>query len=229
MTHPKVSKELDQIAKENNVSIVGTGINPGYLMDLLPIVLTAPCQHVESIKVTRMMNSGKRREPFQRKIGTGLTPKEFRRKIDSKEITGHVGLTESIHMIADAIGFEFDEIKEYPPEAILAKKRFFTSYKEIVKSGHVCGLRSTAAAKKDGVDIIYLDFQAYAGDHDEYDSILIEGTPKIEQKIIGGVHGDLGTSAMVANIIPQIYTSTPGLYTMKDLPVPCNTERIWKK
>ncbi|MHA2075628.1 MAG: Gfo/Idh/MocA family oxidoreductase, partial [Candidatus Hodarchaeales archaeon] len=90
MTHPKVSKELDQIAKENNVSIVGTGINPGYLMDLLPIVLTAPCQHVESIKVTRMMNSGKRREPFQRKIGTGLTSKEFRRKIDSKEITGHV-------------------------------------------------------------------------------------------------------------------------------------------
>ncbi|MHA2253128.1 MAG: NAD(P)H-dependent amine dehydrogenase family protein [Candidatus Kariarchaeaceae archaeon] len=229
MTHPNISKELDQLAKENNVSIIGTGINPGYLMDLLPIVLTAPCQHVESIKIVRMMNSGRRREPFQRKIGTGLTSNEFRRKIDSKEITGHVGLTESIHMIADALGFEFDEIKEDSPEAILTEKEFTTSYKETVKSGYVCGLRSTAAARKDGTDIIYLDFQAYAGDHDEYDSVIIEGNPKIEQKIIGGVHGDLGTSAMVVNLIPKIFTANPGLYTMKDLPVPCNTERIWKK
>ncbi len=229
MTFPNISKELDQIAKKNNVSITGTGINPGYLMDLLPIVLTAPCKHVESIKVTRMMNSGRRREPFQRKIGTGLTPKEFKRKIDSKEITGHVGLTESIHMIADALGFEFDEIIEYTPKAILAEKEFTTSYKEIIKAGYVCGLRSIAVAKKDGIDIIYLDFQAYAGDHEEYDSVIIEGTPKIEQKIIGGVHGDLGTSAMVVNLIPKMYTANPGLYTMKDLPVPCNTERIWKK
>lgn len=227
-THPKLSEELKELAIKNSVSIVGTGINPGYLMDLLPIVLTAPCQHVKSIKVTRMMNSARRREPFQRKIGTGLTPNEFRRKIQQKEITGHVGLTESIHMIITALGLEFDELQEFPPEDIIAEKEFITSYGEVVKKGDVCGLKSTAVAKKDENDLVSLDFLAYAGDHEEYDSVIIEGTPKIEQKLIGGVHGDLGTSAMVANLIPKIYYADPGLYTMIDLPVPCNTERIWK-
>ncbi len=227
-THPKLSDELKRLSIKNNVSIVGTGINPGYLMDVLPIVLTAPCQHVESIKVTRMMNSARRREPFQRKIGTGLTPNEFRRKIKQKEITGHVGLIESIHMIIAALGLEFDELQEFPPEEIIAEKEFITSYGEVVKKGDVCGLKSTAIAKKDENNLVRLDFLAYAGDHEEYDSVIIEGTPKIEQKLIGGVHGDLGTSAMVANLIPKIYYADPGLYTMIDLPVPCNTERIWK-
>lgn len=228
-THPKLSEELDQLAKANNVSIVGTGINPGYLMDVLPIVLTAPCQHVDTITVTRMMNSGKRREPFQRKIGTGLTPTEFHRKISEKEITGHVGLTESIHMIIDALGLECDNIQEYAPKEILAEEKFTTSYGVVVKKGDVCGLKSTAIAQKNESDIITLDFIAYAGDHEEYDSVVVEGNQRIVQKIIGGVHGDMGTSAMVANLIPKIYFAQPGLYTMKDLPIPCNTERIWKK
>ena len=103
--YPKLSEELDLLAKSKNVTIVGTGINPGYLMDLLPIVITAPCQNIESIRVKRMMNSAKRRVPFQRKIGTGLSPKEFKYKIDKKEITGHVGLTQSIQMICEIKGF----------------------------------------------------------------------------------------------------------------------------
>ena len=77
---PKLSDKLNQLAMSNGVTVVGTGINPGFLMDLLPIVITAPCQSVESIKVTRMMNSAKRREPFQRKIGTGMTLEEFNKK-----------------------------------------------------------------------------------------------------------------------------------------------------
>jgi 4-hydroxy-tetrahydrodipicolinate reductase len=228
-SYPKLSDELDALAKSNNVTIVGTGINPGYLMDLLPIVATAPCQSVESIRVTRMMNSAKRRVPFQKKIGMGLTPEEFRRKIDDKVITGHVGLIESIQMICDALGFEYDEITEHPPEAVITETDFTTSYGEVVPKGYVRGLKSKAVAKREGKIIILLDFQAYASDQDEYDSIEIEGTPNIHQKIIGGVHGDLGTSAMVVNLIPIVKKASPGLLTMKDLPAPCNTEHIWKK
>jgi len=227
--YPKLSDELDVLAKSNNVTIVGTGINPGYLMDLLPIVVTAPCQSIESIKVTRMMNSAKRRVPFQKKIGTGLTPEEFRRKIDDKVITGHVGLIESIQMICDALGFEYDDLTEDPPEAVITETDITTSYGELVPKGYVCGLRSKARAKKDGKVIVLLDFQAYDGDHDEYDSVEIKGTPNIYQKIIGGVHGDLGTAAMVVNLIPIVKKANAGLLTMKDLPVPCNTERVWKK
>lgn len=227
--YPKLSNELDALAKSNNVTIVGTGINPGYLMDLLPIVVTAPCQSVESIKVTRMMNSAKRRVPFQKKIGTGLTPEEFRRKIDDKVITGHVGLIQSIQMICDALGFEYDDLTEDSPKAVITETDFTTSYGELVPKGNVCGLKSRAVAKREGKVVVLLDFLAYAGDQDEYDSIEIEGRPSIFQKIIGGVHGDLGTSAMAVNLIPIVKKANAGLLTMKDLPVPYNTEHIWKK
>jgi len=227
--HTERTKKLDVLAKSNNVTIVGTGINPGYLMDLLPIVLTAPCQTVKSIKVTRMMNSAKRRVPFQKKIGTGLSIDEFHKKISNKEITGHVGLTQSIQMIISALGIEYDEIVELPPQEIIAEKELTTSYGEIVPEGYICGLQSKAYAKKEGREIILLDFIAYAGEHEEYDSVLIEGIPSIHQKIIGGVHGDLGTSAIVANLIPKVVEARTGLLTMKDLPVPCNTENIWKE
>ncbi len=227
--YPNLSDELDALAKSNNVTIVGTGINPGYLMDLLPIVVTAPCQSVESIKVTRMMNSAKRRVPFQKKIGTGLTSEEFRRKIDGKVITGHVGLIESIQMICDALGFEYDDITEHPPEAVITEAEFTTSYGELVPKGNVCGLKSRGVAKREGKVLVLLDFLAYAGEHEEFDSIEIEGTPNIHQKIISGVHGDLGTSAMAVNLIPIVKKANAGLLTMKDMPVPCNTEHIWKK
>jgi len=226
---PILSQGLDDFAKSNEVTIVGTGINPGYLMDLLPIVITAPCQTVKSINVTRMMNSAKRRVPFQKKIGTGLTIEEFHNKISNKEISGHVGLTQSIQMIVGALGIDYDEIIEFPPKEIITEKELKTSYGEIVPPGRVSGLQSKAFARKSGKDIIVLNFVAYAGDHEEYDSIQIEGTPKIYQKIIGGVHGDLGTSAMVVNLIPKVIEARAGLLTMKDLPVPCNTENIWKE
>ncbi|MFW9877118.1 MAG: hypothetical protein ACFFG0_28850, partial [Candidatus Thorarchaeota archaeon] len=224
----KLAKNLDTLAKLNNVTIVGTGINPGYLMDLLPIVLTAPCQSVKSIKVTRMMNSAKRRVPFQKKIGTGLSVTDFHKKINSKEITGHVGLIQSIQMILAATGLECDNIIELPPKEIITNKEFTTPYGESVPKGYVCGLQSKAFAKKEGEDVITLDFVAYAGKHEEYDSVKIEGVPPIEQKIIGGVHGDLGTSAMVVNLIPKVIIARNGLLTMKDLSIPCNTENLWK-
>ena len=227
--NPGLSEEINNIAKINGVSVVGTGINPGYLMDLLPIVITAPCQEVYSIEVTRMMNSARRREPFQRKIGTGLTKEKFHEKIKNKVITGHVGLTESIQMIVSALGLNYDKIEEFPPEEILLEKDFETTYGELVPKGNVCGLRSKALATFEGKDIILLNFIAYAGEHEEYDEIIIEGKPNIHQKIIGGVHGDLGTSAMATNLIPKVVSANPGLLTMKDLPVPCFTGYILKE
>jgi 4-hydroxy-tetrahydrodipicolinate reductase len=97
-----------------------------------------------------------------------------------------------------------------------------------VPKGYVCGLQSKAFAKEGGREIIALDFVAYAGDQEEYDRIIIDGIPHIEQKIIGGVHGDLGTAAIVVNLVPKVLAARPGLLTMKDLPVPCYTENIWK-
>ncbi|MBA7617312.1 2,4-diaminopentanoate dehydrogenase [subsurface metagenome] len=106
---PELARKIDILAKEQGVTVVGTGINPGYLMDTLPLMLTAPCLRVKSIKVTRMMNSAKRRVPFQVKVGTGLTQEEFRERIENESITGHVGLLESINVIAEGLGWELEE------------------------------------------------------------------------------------------------------------------------
>jgi 4-hydroxy-tetrahydrodipicolinate reductase len=226
--YPELSFEIDTLAKEKKVSVVGTGINPGYLMDLLPIVLSAPCQEVEKITVPRMMKSAKRRHPFQEKIGSALSIDEFQGKTSKKEITGHVGLCESIQLILTALGMKVDEIVEHPPQAILAEKEITTSYCTIPQ-GSVCGLQSKAVAKQKGEEVIVLDFVAYAGEHEEYDSIDIVGIPRISQKIEGGVHGDKGTVAMVVNLIPKICKAEPGLLTMIDLPVPSYTAGIWKE
>ncbi len=215
---PELAQQLDNLAKKHGVTVTGTGINPGYLMDTLPLVLTAPCLDVKSIKITRMMNSAHRRIPFQKKIGTGLTIEEFTKYVGDKTITGHVGLIESGQMIAGGLGWKLDEIKEFPPEPVIAEEDIITPYLTI-KKGQVVGLKSIATAKKDGKTVITFEFVAYAGNDPEYDSVSIDGTPNIYQRIEGGVHGDIGTIAMILNMIPKVIKAEPGLKTMIDLPL----------
>ena len=217
--YPELTKELDKLAKEQGVTVIGTGINPGYLMDMLPLILTAPCLKVKSIKVTRMMNSAKRRLPFQVKVGTGLTQEEFKKKIENQDITGHVGLLESINMIADGLGWELDEAVELPPEPKIDEKEIETAL-GTVEPGDVIGLTSVAYGKKDGKKVIKLMFYANAAVDEEYDEVIIEGEPNIHQKIIGGVHGDIGTVAVTINTVPRAIEASPGIKVMKDLPPP---------
>ncbi len=217
--HPELTRKLDNLAKEHGKTVVGTGINPGFLMDMLPLVLTAPCLKVQSVKVKRMMNSAKRRIPFQVKVGTGLTREEFKEKIENKTITGHVGLLESINMIAAGLGWELDEAVELPPEPVIGEKVIKTAFGE-VQPGDVIGLTSFAFGKKDGKEVISLEFCANAAVEEEYDEIIIEGEPNLHQKIMGGVHGDIGTVAVTVNTIPRAIEAPPGVVVMKDLPPP---------
>jgi len=216
---PDLALEIDRLAKEHKVTVVGTGINPGYLMDTLPLTLTAPCLSVKSIRVKRMINSAKRRAPFQVKVGTGLTLEEFREKIKNKSITGHVGLLESINMIAEGLGWELDEARELPPEPVVSEEEIKTTVGE-VQPGYVVGLTSVAYGNKEGKAVITLEFHANAAVDEEYDEIIIEGEPHIHQKIMGGVHGDIGTVAVTINTIPRAIEAPAGLKVMKDLPPP---------
>lgn len=225
--HPQLSKELDRLGKKHNKTILGTGINPGFLMDLLPIVLSAPCIRVDNIHVTRHMNSSHRRASFQKKIGTGMTQEDFKKAIAKKTITGHVGLVESIHMIGKALNFNLDNVEEFPPKPVIASKETVTPF-ATARKGEVLGLKSQAIGQQGGVTLITLDFLAYAEASPEYDEVRINGHPNIHQRIESGVHGDYGTTGMIVNLIPLVIQARPGLLTMMDLPCPHNTERIWK-
>ena len=219
LTHPRLAKKLDVLAKKHNVTVLGTGINPGFLMDTLVIALTAVCQKIEKIEAVRVMNAATRRLPFQKKIGAGLTVKEFKNKIENKEITGHVGLKQSIAMIADTLKWKLEKIVTEPVQPVTAKKTVKSPY-ITVKAGNVAGLRQKAEGVSKGKKLITLDFQAYIGAEEEYDAITILGVPNVKQKIQPCVHGDLGTVAVITNSIPKVINAPAGLLTMKDLPVP---------
>ncbi|MCK4425028.1 NADP-binding protein, partial [Candidatus Bathyarchaeota archaeon] len=216
---PELARKLDTLAKQHNATVLGTGINPGFLMDTLVITLTAVCQRIDRIKAVRVMNAATRRVPFQKKIGAGLTVEEFKQKIKDKQITGHVGLKQSVAMIADALRWELDKIVAEPVEPVIAEKPV-ESESVKVKAGEVAGLRQTAKGILQGKEVIVLEFQAYLGAEEEYDAVTIEGVPNIKQRIQPCVHGDLGTVAMIVNSIPKVINAPAGLVTMKDLPVP---------
>jgi len=226
LSYPYVTKEqrrlatrLDELAKKKKVTILGTGINPGFLMDALAIALTGPCIKVNSIKVTRQMNAATRRIPFQKKIGAGLAVEEFKRKISEKEITGHVGLEQSVGMISGALGWKLDEIRIGPVQPVILEKSVASDAIR-VPEGYCAGLMQTAYGMRGGRELITLDFRAFIGADEDYDTIVIDGMPPIHEKISPCVHGDYGTIGMTVNMIPKVVHASPGLKTMKDLPLP---------
>jgi len=215
----ELSKDIDALAKKYGVTVLGTGINPGFLMDTLVIVLSTACQDIKRISVERVIDAAKRRLPFQIKIGAGLSPEEFMLKVSRGDITGHVGLKQSIAMIADALGLKLDRIYEEPIAPIIAEKEVKSAF-ITVKPGLVAGLHQLAYGAIGGENMITLSFKAYIGAAEEYDSIIIDGTPPIIEKISPCIHGDIGTAAVIVNLIPKVINAPSGLKTMKDIQLP---------
>lgn len=212
-----VAAELHEHAVKAGATLLGTGINPGYLMDAWPLYMTVPCQEVRAIRATRIQDASDRRGPFQRKIGAGLGESEFRRRADGGEIR-HVGLTESARMIAAGMGWALDDFTE-TIEPIMAPRALQTEH-VTVAAGQVAGVRQEGVGLAGGRRVVTLEFRAAVGLGESYDAVSIDGVPPVEARIAGGVHGDLGTAAVVVNAIPRVAAAAPGLVTMKDLPPP---------
>jgi len=218
--HPVLSREIDESAKAASRCVVGTGVNPGYLMDLLPVVLTGPCRRVESVRVERHQDAGQRRLPFQQKIGAGLDREAFQNKVNEGGIR-HVGLTESMHLIAERMNWALERAEDVV-EPVIAEQRV-ASEQITVEPGRAAGVHQVGRAwTADGRQVIELIFHAAIGVRDPRDTVVIEGEPRIESTIAGGVHGDAATTAMAINCIPLVRRGRPGLRTMTELdPVSC--------
>ena len=209
-----LAKEMDEAAKANNVAVLGTGVNPGFLMDSLPIVLTAVSQGVESVRVNRFQDAQYRRIPFQKKIGAGLTLDQFEQKKQDGSLR-HVGLTESMQMIADRMGWKLDKTEDII-SPVIAEKTIETNAMTIQK-GKAMGVNQVGRAYQNGKVKIELIFQAAVGEPESYDEVIIEGTPNIHSRIQGGVNGDIATGAITINSIPRVLEAKPGLRTMTDI------------
>jgi hypothetical protein len=211
------AKRIDALARRARVAVLGTGVNPGFTMDALPIALTGVCEKVTAIAVDRVQDASIRRLPFQQKIGAGLTREQFLDKVKAGTVR-HVGLAESIAMIADAMGWKLDRVTDEIVPKITDKKvssQFLT-----VEPGLVCGILQDGVGYRKGEPIITLHMEAYLGAPESYDAVRITGNPPIAMKIAGGVHGDVATAAITVNSIPKILQAAPGLRTMRDMTLP---------
>jgi 4-hydroxy-tetrahydrodipicolinate reductase len=218
---PELAAEIDKAAKANGVTVLSTGVNPGFLMDTWPLAMTAVCQEVKKVKAVRIQDARPRRLPFQKKIGVGCTPEEFQKLVDAGTLR-HVGLPESIAMVAAGLGWELDEVTE-SIEPVIAKERVWGGY-ITVEPGQAAGVRQVGRGFKGKEEMITLEFEAFLGAPESYDAVYLTGIPNMEVVIKGGIHGDIATAAMVVNAAHRVIEAPPGLLTMNDLPpVTCTT------
>ena len=214
--HPEISEELDRVAKENGVTILGTGVNPGYAMDALALMATGVCNEVRSITIHREVDAGLRRLPLQQKVGAGITTEEFAEK-KATGMFGHIGLVESIRMVADGLGWNIDRIEEHL-DPVISNKEVVTPYLT-VKQGSVAGIHHHAYGYDGDELLLTLDLKMFVGAEDPRDAVKVDGDPPMDLVVRGGIFGDTATVATLINGIPQTFDAAPGLKTVKDVPL----------
>ena len=213
--HREIASELDALAKKHGVTLLGTGVNPGFVMDALPITLSGACASVTSLKVTRVLDAAKRRLPFQKKVGIGLSVGEFEENVRTGKF-GHIGLPESMSMICSSLGLDVDRIDQKVSPKI-ATEEVNTQHFGLVSKGKVIGLVQDGYAFSRGRQLATFHIEMYAGAKDPRDEIVIEGEPNISLVIPGGTPGDIATAAVVVNSLPRVVDAKPGLLTVKEL------------
>ncbi len=212
--YPILARKLDEKAISYGVTVLGTGINPGFLLDTLLIVLSAPLPSIKKIKAVRSLDASKRRMPFQKKVGIGLKPEEFRKKLEAGELTGHVGYAESVLLIADAAGIQLSRVEE-KQEPVVAEKEITIGEKRIT-AGTVIGIKGYGRGFIGDNEIIRIEFHAYVGAN-EYEKIIIEGKDYDITWTSSGTPGDMGTASILVSIAENITKLPIGLITMADI------------
>jgi 4-hydroxy-tetrahydrodipicolinate reductase len=218
LSHAEEATEIDGAAKRAGKTVLGTGVNPGFLMDALPLFLTAICQQVDHIAVTRVINASARRGPFQAKIGSGLSVDEFEAKMAAGRM-GHVGLPESVDMVFHSLGKELTHY-DSDVEPVVADKPVKTAF-FAVAPGEVKGVKQVARAYSEAGEFLTLTFIAALEAGDDGDTITITGRPDLEVKL-KGTNGDIATVAIAVNAIRNVQEAAPGLVTMRDMAIVTN-------
>lgn len=219
---PELAAEIDRLAKANGVSVLGTGINPGLMMDLLAICLTGCMTDVESVTCRRVNSLSPFGPAVMEEQGVGLTVDAFNKGVADGTLAGHVGFAESVGMIAEALGWKVDKFEQQMKPIVTSVDR--KSPYGFAAAGDVAGVNMTGQGYVDGevkIDMIHPQQiePEMEGTHTG-DYIVLKGTPEVNMAINPEVDGGIGTIAMVVNMIPHVINARPGLKTMLDLPVP---------
>jgi hypothetical protein len=212
-----LARWLDSTAKSHNVTIHGTGVNPGFVMDALVLCASGACQAVRSVKVTRVVDARHRRLPLQQKTGATLSPEEFMARARAGNL-GHVGLEASCRLVAAGLGWPVEDYSE-TIEPVVAGSEVSSQYLT-VKPGQVAGLHQTATLTSGGKSVIVMDLTMALGADNPHDQIEMDSDPPVNIIVQGGYHGDKSTAAVIVNSIPMVVEAQPGLLTVADLAIP---------
>jgi 4-hydroxy-tetrahydrodipicolinate reductase len=216
-TRPVIADRIDRAARARGVSVLGTGVNPGFAMDYLAIVLSGVSQRVDAVEVHRIQDAGTRRLPLQRKIGAGMSAEAFHKEVEAKRL-GHVGLTESVYALAAAFGWRLDRIADSIEPVIC---RAATPWANgMIAPGQVTGILQMAEGFESEAKRVSLTLNMAIGLGRSSDRVVLHGAPDLELVVPDGLHGDLATAAIVVNSIPRILEARPGLLVMADMAPP---------
>ncbi len=216
LRHPVLAQELDELAIKNGARILGTGINPGFLMDALPVALATASGSIEQVSIERIQDAAPRRLPFQRKIGVGLDEAEFARRVHQGSLR-HVGLGESLHFVAHYLGLRLERWEE-SIAPVLAETPHASGLGQVLP-GQARGVQQVARGWIGEVSPIELTFRAAIDEPDPRDRIHIRGTPPLDLVLRGGVHGDIATTAIAVNMVRPLLEAPAGLHTMATVPL----------
>lgn len=221
LRHNALANELDALARQHGARLIGTGVNPGFLMDTLPVAASAVCRSVTKVRVWRVQDATTRRIPFQQKIGAGLDDAAFAAKVKDGSLR-HVGLGESLHFVAKYLGLNIDQWDE-SIEPVKADRDLTCTLGPIPR-GRAAGVRQVARGwaagdSKSAEPVVQLEFVAAIGQADPHDRVVLESEPPIDMTIRGGVHGDVATVAITLNAVGPLRAASPGLHTMATVPL----------
>ena len=216
LRHPALAREIDAKARESGVTILGTGVNPGFVMDTLVLVATAVCSDIRRVVSTRVVAARERRLALQQKIGSGMEVADFL-QLASRGGIGHVGLRESFYLIAAGLGWEIPDAQE-SIDPVCAENSVLTEHFDIA-AGQVAGIHQTIQGVSQGRELV-LDLTMSMAAEQSNDSISIEANPPMQLEVAGGTHGDQATWSIIANMVPRVAEAPAGLLTMLNVGLP---------
>jgi 4-hydroxy-tetrahydrodipicolinate reductase len=219
---PDLAKEMDALAKKHQVSILGTGVNPGMMMDLLAVCISGVMDTVEDMEISRINSLSPFGKTVMEEQGVGLSVDEFNRRLEAGQMAGHVGFKESVYMIAHGLGLEIVDFEQDMKPIITDIDR--KSPYGFAAKGDVCGVEMSAKATLSNGKTIHMyhpqQIEPEMVGISTGDFIKIKGKPEINLSNVPEVEGGIGTIAICVNMIPHVLNANPGLKTMIDLPVP---------
>lgn len=205
-SHPDAAARLDAVAREHHVSVLATGINPGFIWDTLVGAFSLGSRSISEITIRRRTTLSFLSEQTLTQMGVGLTAVDFDAAVASGEVLGHVGTRQSLELVGASFGWELESFEES-----------LTGVEG--DDGLVCGFRQRAEGRFHGGSI-EVDLQPRLGLEETFDEIELTGSPDRRLRIAPAMEPMSTARAVAVNVLPAVVAAEPGLRTMLDVPFP---------